>query len=193
MKAAAIYFTATFLFVFIFSGCGNNDNQKEELPQEEGIPYSPLQTYIHANIGETLWTDTLLGTCYVKIPQYDNPSWFDVVLSSDDLNSPQTKVIKNYFYLHVNMPQAKSSFEFNAPVVFYGGFNIIYYENKLTTSESAEFSLYMTSSSGQIVVTENDGEYLSGYFEGVLTNGVNTEDKRISTVRFNKVPVSLAK
>ena len=196
MKKSIFCLTFAALLVFGLVSCkdssdDNKDNEGKDRDWTEKINFSDSDTYVLADLDGSLWADSTLMTAWFNIPDSDNPQWFDVVLANDDINSPNTLLIRNYFYMRVRLPQSVKAFESADTAVYNEGITVLYYENKTTQSEHVEFSLRLTSKQGQVVITHNDGEYVSGYFQGTLVNSADATDFRQCKIKFNRIKVEL--
>ncbi|MCH3924418.1 MAG: hypothetical protein LKE30_05835 [Bacteroidales bacterium] len=187
MKKTIVLLSILLLGIMFFLSC-SDDNDKDT--KIDSSSYN-----LYSKIGNDYWNENTnnLGTFYVKIPSLDNQSWFDIVISSDNINDSSTSLIHNYAYIHIDNSIITKSFSFSDSIIYPADkFSIQYYKNK-SVCLPVSFDLYMKSISGNIVITKNDGVLMSGYFKGELKNQQNSNDIRQSEIRFKDVPISVAK
>jgi hypothetical protein len=188
MKTKIFLFITLFFFILSLLSCSDDI----ELINNG---FSVSTPYIASNIGNDTWKEDTsnLGTFYAKVDNIDSPSWIDVVISSDDLNSSSTALIHNYLFIHINNSDLAKNFTLEDSTIYpFSKFSIMYYENR-SVSTPISFSLFLRASSGELVITKCDGTYISGYFNGELKNQVTSSDVRPSKIYFSRVPISIAK
>lgn len=157
--------------------------------------FSSSTPYISSKIGNSTWKDDTsnLGTFYAKVDNMDTPSWIDIVISSDNLNSSSTTLIHNYLFIHINNSDIAKNFTLKDSTIYpLSKFSLMYYENR-SVSTPVIFSLFCKAKSGEVVITKCNGVYISGYFKGDVQNQVTSSDVRKSEIYFSRVPISIAK
>ena len=179
--------------MFIVS-CREEDDTKRFLSEGNMTSfYSESQSYVIVRADNSLlWQSNKFETCYVKIPNGNSPNWFDIVLTADtNIMHVSAKAIDKYLFIHAENPLTKS-FTYDSIVTITNNLKIIYYEGKKVIDNRPEYKKYLTASAGTLVITHNDGKYMSGNYRGVVKGITDAKQYNIDVV-FNKIPMSLVK
>lgn len=194
MKKIILLLVSALLLSQVFIACGDNNDDNGQNTQGIGnIPFTSSQTYVVMNLdNESFWQSADFSTCYVKIPSQDNTEWFDIVMtSSKEATASEENNDDKYLFIHAENPLVKS-FSYDTTVTITSGVKIICYQGKQVENNRATYEKYFTNASGTLIITENDGKYMSGKFNGELQDIINKQTCN-AVIMFNKIPVSLVK
>lgn len=176
-RAGALALMILVLSTFMFA-CKDDDE-----PTQPSHPSS--NTYVTSYLNNQLsWDSEQLSTSYVKIPQISNPEWFDIVLEQDTLCGKN-----RYLYIHATNPLVKN-FSFDSVITLTSGFSVIYYEGKKTQGHTANYDLYLTTTTGTLTITSNDSQYLSGEFSSQMIDVISSQSYQVRFI-FNHLPIEI--
>lgn len=176
-RAGVLVLMIFILFTFMLA-CKEDDEPKHPSHLSSNIY---ITSYLN---GQLSWDSEQLSTSYVKIPQINNPEWFDIVLEQDTLYGKN-----RYLYIHATNPLVKN-FSFDSVMTLTSGFSVIYYEGKKTQGHTADYDMYLTTQTGTLTITSNDSQYLSGEFSSQMIDVISSQSYQVRFI-FNHLPIEI--
>lgn len=175
MRRFLLYFSALLVCSFGFTSCEKNEAD-EAVKDEETIP--AFGQYISFSSGNLRWKGAEdLGSCYAKTSDPSNPSWYDLVVCTEDVNDFDIDFYHHYLFLHLDLDSVKN----------VKSFRLQYYKGK-NTERVGDFELFLSEKSGSVTLSQI-GDSISGEFVGTLRNNADPTDTRPSRFTFRNIPV----
>lgn len=175
MRRFLLCFSAFLLCAAGFASCEKND---PDLPFSDKETVPAFGQYISFSSGDIRWEGTEnLGSCYAKTSNPAEPSWYDLVVCTEDVNDFDIDFYRHYLFLHIDLDSLQN----------VKAFRLQYYKNK-NTERVGDFELFLSELDGGVTLSKI-GDSLSGEFAGTLRNNADPTDTRPSRLCFRNIPV----